>query len=546
MPTDVRILDCTLRDGGRMFNLEYDDAEIRDIARRLSEAKVDIVEIGFLRDCRKLTWKGNSTFFTRASQITSYIDKSDGKTMYVAFIDFGMFDFESLEDCDGSSIDGIRFGFTKKDYVAAPDEIRRDAQIILSKGYKLFIQGVNSLNYTDSELLGLIDFVNEIHPYSFGIVDTYGAMYIDDVDRIYALVDNNMDDYICIDFHSHNNYQLSFSLAQEVIKLGKMSDRKIIIDSTLNGMGKVAGNLNTELIVNYLSNKLHRDYEFDEILVIIDDYIYPYAMKYHWGYSIPAMMAGIYKSHPNNIIYLQERFQLQSRDIRMLISAIDPEKRQRYDYDNIDRIYSEYMTVKAEDRQTIEKLRTIFYGKPVLVLAPGNTIIGHEKEIDEYIEEKNPVIVSVNFITKYSLDSRLKRNTYLFFGSRRRYREMKQQIIPEKTIVTSNVPTGDIDNEFVVDYSSLIDRQYKFYENSTMMLLRLLKKLEASDIALAGFDGFDAAKEDNYAGKIFQNDRHIEEFDEMTKEVTKMLKELRKSLSGKAEIHFVTPSLYEK
>ena len=164
----------------------------------------------------------------------------------------------------------------------------------------------------------------------------------------------------------------------------------------------------------------------------------------------------------------------------------------------------------------------------------------------EYIEEKNPVIVSVNFITKYSLDSRLKRNTYLFFGSRRRYREMKQQIIPEKTIVTSNVPTGDIDNEFVVDYSSLIDRQYKFYENSTMMLLRLLKKLEASDIALAGFDGFDAAKEDNYAGKIFQNDRHIEEFDEMTKEVTKMLKELRKSLSGKAEIHFVTPSLYEK
>ena len=53
---------------------------------------------------------------------------------------------------------------------------------------------------------------------------------------------------ICINFHSHNNYQLSFAFAQEVIKLSGSSSRQIIIDGTLGGIGKVAGNLNTELI----------------------------------------------------------------------------------------------------------------------------------------------------------------------------------------------------------------------------------------------------------------------------------------------------------
>lgn len=71
---------------------------------------------------------------------------------------------------------------------------------------------------------------------------------------------------ICINFHSHNNYQLSFAFAQEVIKLSGTSNRQIIIDGTLGGIGKVAGNLNTELIVDYLVRKKYYDYEFEDIL----------------------------------------------------------------------------------------------------------------------------------------------------------------------------------------------------------------------------------------------------------------------------------------
>ncbi len=85
---DIRILDCTLRDGGRIFDLKYDDEEIKQISNRLAAAKIDIVEVGFLRDWRKVNWEGNSTFFTAVSQMRPYINRVRKDTMYVAFIDF--------------------------------------------------------------------------------------------------------------------------------------------------------------------------------------------------------------------------------------------------------------------------------------------------------------------------------------------------------------------------------------------------------------------------------------------------------------------------
>lgn len=99
--------------------------------------------------------------------------------------------------------------------------------------------------------------VNDVMPYSFGIVDTYGGMYLDDITHIYGMVEHNLNSNICIDIHSHNNFQSSFAFAQEIIRICD-SKRNIILDSTLNGMGKCAGNLNTELIVDYLNRKKHR------------------------------------------------------------------------------------------------------------------------------------------------------------------------------------------------------------------------------------------------------------------------------------------------
>ena len=533
---NVRVLDCTLRDGGRIINCAFPDQEIRQLSHRLANAKIDIVEIGFLRDYHDVTYTGDSTFFTDVDQMIPFIDKDKKNTMYVAFIDYGMFDFSSLKAYDGRSIDGIRFGFTKKNYAEHKDDILRCMSIIKEKGYKLFIQGVNSLNYSDLEILELVSMVNDVHPYSFGIVDTYGAMYMDDVDRIYGLIDNNMKKDICINFHSHNNYQLSFAFAQEVIKLSRGS-RQIIIDGTLNGMGKVAGNLNTELLVDYLVRKLQYDYEVDDLFDMIDDFIYQYSLKHKWGFSTAALMAGIYKSHPNNNIYLTQKFRLDTKDIGKILSMIDPDKRQRYDYDNIQKLYIEYIADKTDDYETIQYLRKLIGDREVLVLVPGNSLNEYAKEISDYIVAHDPFIISVNFVDA-------NKKSYAFFGNQKRYAMLKEQRQGRKVIVSSNVHSDGED--IVVNYHSLINRGYKYFENSTIMLLNLLKRIEVNSIAIAGFDGFDTEKKNNYIDGSYQNDRHIDEFVQLNEEIGDMLTGISETLEGKCEIHMITPSMFEK
>lgn len=532
---NIKVLDCTLRDGGRIINCAFPDNEIKELTEKLSEAKIDIVEVGFLRDGEKVKYQGGSTFFTNVGQIEHFLEKKKPGTVYVAFIDYGMFDFSTLKPFDGKSIDGIRFGFTKSDYMKEKEGILRDIGIIKQNGYKLFLQGVNSLNYSDREILELVELVNEVRPYSFGIVDTYGAMYMDDVDRLYGLIDHNMNPDICINFHSHNNYQLSFAFAQEIIRLSH-GTRQIIIDGTLSGMGKVAGNLSTELIVDYLVRKLHYDYDRDLIFDVIDEYIYKYSLEHKWGYSVPAMMAGIYKAHPNNIIYLTEKFRLDTKDIGKILSMITPEERQRYDYGKIEKLYMEYAGKKVDDRITLENLKSCIAGRTVLVLVPGDSLNSSREKIEEYIDSNNLFLISVNFIME-------RKEAFAFYGNQKRYSMTAEKRKGRNVIVSSNIMPDE--NDFVVNYYDFIQPGYRYFENSTMMLLNLLKKIDVSKIVLAGFDGFQENRKENYYDDSFQNIRHVGEFQELNQDIEGMFTEFMESVGDRCRVEFLTPSIFE-
>lgn len=543
MTKKVMVLDCTLRDGGRIIDCKFDDQETKEIARRLQEANIDIIEVGFIRDWHKVDYQGNSTFFTDVDQIRPLITKN-GKTIFAAFIDYGMCDIDSLKPCDGTSIDAIRFGFTKKNYDEAYEDVIRWAKLIKERGYKLFVQGVNSLNYTDFELLKVIQMINEIHPFSFGVVDTYGAMYMDDVDRLYSLVDHNMLPDICMDFHSHNNYQLSFAFAQEVIKLSSDSNRKIIIDGTLSGMGKVAGNLNTELLVEFLNRKKGYNYDLDLVFDTIDDFIHKYTKNHSWGYSIPALMAGIYKSHPNNVIYLTEKFRLESKDIGKLLSMIDPQLRQRYDYDNIQRLYVEYNHTKVDDREALAQLKKILEGRNVLLLMPGHSLVTHAAQIEQYISEKDPIVISTNFETTFSRTE----NRLSFYGSKKRFMKAKPGDNDRAIILVSNIlqETDEHDrrNTLVMNYENLIDRGNEDFDNSSIMLLNLLKRIGVCKFAVAGFDGYNRNAENYFDEDRFEGSRFESKYASITENMRTMLQNYAASLHHRSDVTFLTPSVY--
>ncbi len=527
---NIMLLDCTLRDGGRLFDCKFSDYEISEISRRLARSNINIVEVGFLRDSKKVEYSGGSTFFTSTNQITPFLPKNTNTT-FVAFIDYGMFDFNTLPPCDGTSITGLRVGFTKKNFDNNLEDVIIKLKEVKSKGYDLFIQGVNSLAYSDDELIELIRVVNEIHPYSFGIVDTYGAMYPEDLERVFNLVNSNLNHDIVLDFHGHNNRQMAFSLAQDCIRMCGDS-RNLIIDATLEGMGKCAGNLNLELIVDFLNNKKNYNYDFDEILDMIDEFIRPVKKEYSWGYSVPALMGGLYKSHPNNIIYLFNKFRLGCKDFKNIISMIDPDVRQRYDYDNLERIYYEYSNTKIDDSENIRYLQRIFNGKKILVKSPGHTLKTHKNLIEKYRREKSPVVITVSFSEP---------GAFCFCTNKRRY----DKLLIERgsdLILTSNV-TSDSSKGILINYSSLIDRRYPQFENSVMMLLNLLKKMNVSEIAIAGFDGY-VIGQDNHIDNTFYNDRQERDFNLLNEQISKMVVDYVNSMEPEVLIHFLTPTKY--
>lgn len=533
---NVKILDCTLRDGGRIINCAFPNSQIKDIAYRLADANIDIIEVGFLRDAKSVNYQGNSTFFTDVDQIRPFVNRKKD-TMYVAFIDYGMFDFSTLKPYDGTSIDGLRIGFTRKNFENDHGEILECLAEVKQKGYKLFVQGVNSLGYTDRELLGIVDIVNQIQPEGFGIVDTYGAMYMDDVDRLYTIVDHNLDENIAIDFHSHNNYQLSFAFAQEIIRLSN-GKREVIIDGTLNGMGKCAGNLNTELLVDYLVRKRNYDYDFDAILDIIDDHIYNYHLQHQWGYSIPALMGGIYRSHPNNIIYLTEKFRLATKDIKYIISMIDPDKRMRYDYDNIQRLYQEYNHVKVDDKENLALLQRILKGKKILLLMPGQSISQYKDEILKKIEVENLFVITVNFrdetFDKYS--------ELAFWGSQKRYEHYTDLRKEVTSLITSNIES-DMEDDIIVNYDSFIDRTEEYSDNASLMLMRILQRVGVVSYYVAGFDGF-TVNGSYYNKTDFSEERFRSQYESINKGVAHQLSMFADSLKHPEDIQFVTPSIY--
>lgn len=531
----ISILDCTLRDGLRLIDCEFSDNKIKDLANELTVAGIDVIEMGFLRDEKKVDYKGDSTFFTKASQISPFIPCNRQNKLYTAFIDYGMFDFDTLEERTLDTVDCLRVGFTKKDFLESFDDVIRCMKLVQQKGYGLFMQGVNSLGYSDSEFLQLIETANKVKPFAFGIVDTYGAMYDEDLTHYFSLIDYNLKDEIALDFHSHNNYQLSFSLAQKLISIA--GRRNIIIDATLNGVGKVAGNLNTELIVNYLNTKFGFDYDEDRILDLIDNYTYALKQEHYWGYSIPAFLAGEFKSHPNNIIYLTEKFRLDTKDIKYILSMIDEKKRQRYDYDNIERLYIEYNSSKIDDTKSVENLSNIIKERDVLIIGPGSSVSTYDKRINTFISKKDVVVITINFIS-----DRVHAD-FAFFGSNKRYVEFSNKSdLCNKIIITSNIKNNS-PSDIIINYSNVIEVGYKHFDNSTIMVLNLMKRVGVKRVYIAGVDGFVKGSL-NYFCSELDYKRDTEKYLELNAEMESMLRQFKMKTKNKMSINFITPSEY--
>ena len=334
---------------------------------------------------------------------------------------------------------------------------------------------------------------------------------------------------------------MSNALSQEFVRM-TYGKREVVVDGTISGMGRGAGNTPTELIAQYMVSRLGYSYDIDSILDIIDDYMDNIKTRCSWGYSTPYFVAGCYSAHVNNIAYLTKKNTIRSKDIRYILNKIGEIPRKRYDYDLLEKTYLDYMNYDIDDSVSFNKLNKALNGKDVLVIVPGNTAVSQQDKIKKYIEKNHPVVISVNFIHESIYSD------FVYMSNSRRYNYWKDKDSYKATnrIIASNLKiSSDDSSEYIISFNKLIKCGWNHIDNSTLMLLRLIDMMNVESINIAGFDGYSYV-EKNYASTELELSNVKDNPTELNKEIESMLKDYKETRKGKAEITFITDSRFSK
>lgn len=524
----ISVLDCTLRDGGYINDFDFGEGVIDDMIDGLAKASIDIIECGFLRSNAN---DANKTLFSSVESIKEHIVEKASNSMYVAMIQYGAIGIDEITECDGASIDGIRLTFHEHEI----DPAFVLGKQLMDKGYKVFMQPVGTTSYEDSALIGLIKRINILKPYAFYMVDTLGKMYKNDLLRMFYIVDHNLDQRIALGFHSHNNLQMSFANAQELAQIN--TTRNLIIDSSILGMGRGAGNLNTELLVQYLNINKGLKYDVFKIMNLMDQYIKPLSTKYKWGYDAAYYLAAVTDCHPNYASYLLNKQTLQIRDIGTILNGLDRRKRNLFDKAYIQEEYAKYMDHSVDDSGVCEALRDMIGEKKILILAPGKSLMGETEKINNLISGEEFFTVSINFVPK-DINVNLA-----FISNMKRFSNAKDLPVNKgvRAVVTSNIKNPG-DGFWIINYASYLNEECSIIDNAGIMCINLLKKIGAKDFLLAGFDGFSQNIKDNFFEESLQLDVDGERLARMNLAMSDKIAQLRKQIN----IEFMAQSTYDE
>lgn len=525
----VQVLDCTLRDGGYINNWEFGKQAICSILDKLESGGIDIIECGFLtshprgEDC---------SLFASPRDISPLLPQRTRNAMFVAMIAIGERELppDRLPAKEPGGLDGIRLTFHREE----TDQAVAWAGAIMAKGYRVFLQPVGTAFYSDLDLLKLVERVNQLKPFAFYIVDTLGSMYRNQVTRQFHLIDENMDPDIRLGFHGHNNLQLAFSNAQVLSTI--QTKRDLILDSSVYGMGRGAGNLPTELITRYINKNIQSRYNVAMVMDIYDEYIAPLRKEFEWGYTMAYQIAAIHACHPNYAAYLLNKQTLTMTDIESILRSIPQQHRVEFDRELVRQLYRRYQSKQIDDSKAVEELSDLIRGRHLLVLAPGQSLRTRETQVLEFIRRRCPFVIAVNFADpKFQVEA-------CFVSNHKRLDIAWQQFssLPGiRKILTSNLAAYGDESCLYVDYDRCANEDQMVSDNAGLMLLKLLERCGAKKVYLAGFDGFRGREGGFYNRPSFLPWNSAEAFERQRR-----MKEQLGKLS--LDLVYVTPSAYEE
>jgi 4-hydroxy 2-oxovalerate aldolase len=285
---EIKVVDCTVRDGGLMNNWQFDDAFVRGVYDGCVEAGVDYMEIGYLSSEKAFSrdivgpWK-----FCAQEDLRRIVGENKTNLKLSAMADIGRIFPDDIPPKADSVLDMMRIAC----YAHQVDKAVELAHHCMDKGYETTINMMAVSKVNEPDLDEALTTIAKSRVPIFYLVDSFGSMYSESIDLLLKKYQSYLPDKI-IGIHAHNNMQLAMSNTITALMGGAK-----YLDATLLGMGRGAGNCPVEILIAFLKNPKYR---LLPLLQAIQTHILPWNKKIDWGYHIPYLITGALNEHPRS------------------------------------------------------------------------------------------------------------------------------------------------------------------------------------------------------------------------------------------------------
>jgi 4-hydroxy 2-oxovalerate aldolase len=294
---DIQVLDCTIRDGGLMNNHQFADGFIKAVYTACVESGVDYMELGY-KASRKVIIPGEHGDWKYCTEedVRRIVGENPSKLKLTVMADAERTDYkEDILPKKDSVIDMIRVA-TYISQIPTALEIVKDAH---DKGYETTVNLMAVSTVREYELDEGLELLAKSEAKGIYVVDSFGSLYSEQVQYLvrkylgYCRAAGKD-----VGIHAHNNLQLAFANTIEAIVLGAN-----MLDATMAGLGRGAGNCPLELLIGFLHNP---KYNLLPILRCVQQVVEPMRAKLLWGFDLPYMLTGFLNEHPRAAIKFQE------------------------------------------------------------------------------------------------------------------------------------------------------------------------------------------------------------------------------------------------
>lgn len=552
----TQILDCTIRDGGYINDWNFDPKMVRELYRNVSKSGVKFIEIGF----RNMPDKTNvGPWYSVTEELLATVTDGIQGSEIALMADVGKLDVDSVPSADESHVALYRIA-THKDQLSLAfklcDEIKK-------KGYLTSLQLMGIISYSNEELLQAIKIIKASEIDYIYFADSYGSMTPAEITYYCETLRTSGKK---VGFHAHNNMQLAFANTLEAIR-----NKADIVDATVFGMGRGAGNVPLEVLLAYLqkvTDSTH--YNAMPVLDIADRYFTALMKEYHWGYQLPYMLSGIFKVHPTYARELVERHEYGMEDMVKALEEIREEAPVGFKKAVLDHVIEKKLVQETTSNEGLKEPfenveKNIQYvdrheGKDFLILATGPSLKNAQKDLQKFISQHDPVVIGTNYLEG------LFTPAYHMFSNKRRFVNYVDHVSPESKILLSS----SFEDDFIEEYTNrAFEVIYHVFNKDgfgiedgvlegdfrTVALLGIATAIAmgAKRIFIAGMDGYKIQHQDkDDSGLHFYEEHEEAEQEGVLQEkhlfnenmLAKMSAYFQKK--GKGDFCIITPTSHEK